>query len=410
MNLFLPMSPGSGYGMWGLHTFEGVRKALARQGNLLHEKVSVYTDHADNSGYSKWLAKHRKFHDTSLALHSASQRHTVGGREVSMFPMHETTKVPASDVDALKSCEKVLVASEYLKGVFEQAGISSEVIEAGLDLRLYDPIFIKKQKEKRDPQKPMTFLMLGKYEKRKATREMIEAFLRVFEDHPLRDQVVLKLKILSPVYSRPLGEIKRDLQDLFLLYPRAATRIVTVDRPQMDVLALLEDADCLLMPSRAEGIGLGVLEAAASGVFVICTPYTAFSTYADPESMILLPDRGQEDASDPFYGIRAATHGSWGRVELRDLEEALLRFLELTPDERKEKTRAARFFLENRFDTNDTAERLLSTIGVINGNLGTTNRPHRDETEQYRTDLVGNLGEDDGCCIQANRESCPCAE
>ncbi len=275
-----------------------------------------------------------------------------------LYPAHEGTLLTRAEVRNLNEMDQVWVSSRHSYKVFQDMGVSKDrlrlfpcfidadhfrpLVSSRLTHGMHLPTYRMLTGKGPSPECPLRFLVVGKYEKRKATREAVEAFLRVAEEHPLREALSLTLKLSTSVHSRSTRLIKEDLLDLLRDYPKAASRIHLLDQTETDLLALYNSVDCLLMPSRAEGNGLPLLESMACALPTVVTGYTSLGMYVTEETNVVLPDRGTIKALDPFFHITPHNFGSWGEVLVEDIEGALKRIIEMDNHERYQLGQQAR--------------------------------------------------------------------
>jgi glycosyltransferase involved in cell wall biosynthesis len=110
----------------------------------------------------------------------------------------------------------------------------------------------------RPPGRVRRFLFLGRIVEEKGVFELLEAFARVYAEHP---DVTLTIAGEGPAR----GELERRVADLSVAV-RFEGRV-----PQERLSELFESVDCLVLPSWSEGMPLSVLEAAAHRRVVIAT-------------------------------------------------------------------------------------------------------------------------------------------
>lgn len=360
MNLYANLGTHSGYGVWSLHTVNGLRKALATKGIVFEEYFNIVNKSVEglkDNLLKREISTSSFLSNDSLALLPASAVPNIYGKNITLFPMHEGTIIPERERHLYRSVDKVVASCSFLKDVFSQYVDESkiELVHAGIDTDIN-----KRVSPKRDPR--IVFTVVGKYENRKATEETLLAFLKYFNNHPERDNVVLKLKILTNTFSRGLHEIKNNIKYSLLTYPLAAERVVILDFPSIDMPALYHETSCLLMPSRSEGIGLGVLEAYAYEVPVIATTYGAFKDYVNTDATFTLPDRRLVPIKDSFYGLAEESHGQWGDVRVDDIVEQIDLFMNTPESTLKEMTSANRKWVVDNFNNVTQAHKLLGVL------------------------------------------------
>lgn len=357
----------TGYNMVAYNMISGLRRELAHEGKVLEKEIALIADQNSSSKDPLLTSNIQKTNifalaDKTLALYPFSRMMDFHGKYRIGFPMYEGSKLSNSDIAFLNTLDHIVSPCSHLTNLYKSS-VKTPVTEilVGIDTDIYRVLKSKQE----DPNRPFVYLMVGKFETRKASLESLLAFLQTFENHPERENVVLKLKWLTQGYSRNMNEIRGATNHLLKMYPRAAKRIVMLDNPREDLVRLYNEADCFLFPSKAEGIGLPLIEAMACGVPCITTAYTSLSDYANNKVAIVLPDRGQVPMQDQFYGISSENWGTYGRVEVDDISEAMLKILAMPKKERIELGLNARSFVELNFTTRHFGKRLLNFLRSI---------------------------------------------
>lgn len=354
LNLFSNLGGYGGYQIVTENYIRGLRRVLAEQDmsfvdnvNMLGISTSSTQDPFNTRGFLKTSNRlHSKIHDISLGILPSDDALKFHGKKRILYPAWEGSKLPEHHVTNLNTLDQVWCTCAYMGEVYVNSGVKQEkvkVVRGGYDPLEYRPIL-----SYQDPrivhlptrritgetpiskEDPFVFLMVGKYEERKASKQTVAAFCKVIENHPLRDFVQLRIKHSSSVLTRNIHHIKNDLAPIFARYPRAANRVSFVDGNEINMVHLYNRSDCLILASRAEGIGLPLLEAMGCGLMTICTPYTSFRDFTDPSTNVILPDRGMQPAEDPFYGITPDRIGNWGVVNMDDIADAIRTVLNMT--------------------------------------------------------------------------------
>lgn len=157
---------------------------------------------------------------------------------------------------AVKDCEialadHVITVSELARSTYLEAGVPPERAHAlmlGADLELFQPA-----SEPRPEQAPFTFLFSGAMIRRKGFDLLVEAFARVHATHPSARLVLVGPRgdAAGALEGRREGVLERG----------------TV--PQAELARAMQEADCLVLPSRNDSYGMVVAEALACGLPVI---------------------------------------------------------------------------------------------------------------------------------------------
>ena len=221
-----------------------------------------------------------------------------------LWAIFESDRLPADYVAYLRdNAHVVWVPSEWGKGVLIEAGIDPVIIDVvpeGVNPRNYHPFL----RAKRDPgAKPFRFLSVGKYEERKAYRALLEGFAHAFGNN---SDVQL---ILKADYFLKFEQKKAELEALVRSMGLSNVQMLWGEfNPDM-LFALYNHADAFVFPSRAEGWGLPLIEAMATGLPVITTFYSGHTEFLrHVESSILKVDYDLEVINDPEF------HGYWPQL------------------------------------------------------------------------------------------------
>lgn len=246
--------------------------------------VSFFTHTAMNDGYGEsangiingltargvGLAKDANgplafVYGTPALMHKVTKSHVL------LFTMFESTSIPDAWVDELRKAWRVLVPSKFCQAAFLTKGIHTEVVPVGYNADIYKPI--------ERPQRPVfTFLHYNAFNVRKGFDLVFKAFTDEFGDDP---NVRLVLKTVKMQLPFPL--LKSE-------YPNIDVIKQGYNATQM--VKLLGECDCLVFPSRGEGMGLPPLECMATGMPVIVTNGSGMTEYAKPDYFSLVDVKG----------------------------------------------------------------------------------------------------------------------
>ena len=221
-----------------------------------------------------------------------------------LWAIFESDRLPADYVAYLRdNAHVVWVPSEWGKGVLVEAGIDPAIIDVvpeGVNPRNYHPFL----RPKREPgAKPFRFLSVGKFEERKAYRALLEAFKQAFDNDP-DVQLILKAD-----YFLKFEQKKAELEALVRSMGLSNVQMLWGEfNPDM-LFALYNHADAFVFPSRAEGWGLPLIEAMATGLPVITTFYSGHTEFLrHVEDSLLKVDYDLEVIDDPEF------HGYWPQL------------------------------------------------------------------------------------------------
>jgi glycosyltransferase involved in cell wall biosynthesis len=126
-----------------------------------------------------------------------------------------------------------------------------------------------------------------------------------------------------------------------------------------EVATFINEHDCGLFPSRAEGWNLELLETMACGTPVICTDYSAHTEFANEENAYLIDVEGTEKAHD---GIWFHGQGEWAELDYEQ-EQQLIDYMRYCYDERPTNEAGIRTAKEYSWEkTSEKLEKILFSV------------------------------------------------
>ena len=260
-----------------------------------------------------------------------------------VFPAHPLKQAllrASFDVSSrLVSC--VVASSEVMAGGLRQQGIRTriEVIPHGVDISRFRPPSGEDERvEAREslsiPHDHPVLLFVGSIAPRKGVDLLLQAWSTIARKHPS-----LHLVMIGPRPDLHSSHGLQYLRQLDTLIHRSSTRnrIHLVGRVE-DVPAYMRCADLFVFPSRREGMPNAVLEAMASGVPVVTTPFAGFpSEFGEPGRNFI---RTTFDPAEIAADVSALLEAPQRRAELAasarrwvedylDIRRSLDRYVEL---------------------------------------------------------------------------------
>lgn len=345
IGLTAPVSPTFGYGIGGYTLF----RALEKLGFRIRLNPFYYA----NFPRRDWASVQNSAALSESFIPEVDIYHTVPNAILDtpspspikvLYSMWETSKLPDNTVETakifgdwrelVKRFDAVITPSKFCSGLFaEYARGPVFTLPYGIDVSVYAP-------QKRDADRPFTFLLLGHLTERKGPREAVAAFQRAF---PNNEPVKLLLKTIWNTYGPHTTQPR--ISDNRISWQNA---LLT----ESEKVQLYASADAFVFPSRGEGFGLPPLEAAATGLPVLIPFHTGLLEYASSEYFFEIPTAGVSEAP---------LGGNWIEPDVDGLAQ-LMRYVYENRDAAARKgARAARYVAAN-FSREKYCERLSAIL------------------------------------------------
>lgn len=232
------------------------------------------------------------------------------------YYIFECTKLPSVYVDQINSnLDAICVASEWAKNVLirNQVKIPIEIVHGGVDTNYFTPP--KDPREYKSPFK-FRFLSVGKAEERKGTDLIIKAFKMAFGDH---EDVELVLSV-DNIFTRLRGE--QYVKDCLRQNGLSGNNIKCVGFIE-DIRNLYHSCDCAVFATKAEGIGLPIVEAMACGLPVITPVHSGITEYARGDTLIPVRNLVEEPIYDKNFFPNKGEWGVWASPKVEELAAAM---------------------------------------------------------------------------------------
>ena len=237
------------------------------------------------------------------------------------WTVFESTVIPEGLLNLYRNDTSILwIPSEWGRQVAIDNGIDPkriDVVPEGVDPAIFNPYLNPKQL------RPYRFLTVGKYEVRKSYREIFEAFAQEFANDPAVELVV-KSGFFQDV-ERKGQEMVRDIES----YGCNNIRLLWSTQELGTIRDLYRQADCFVFPSKAEGWGLPLIEAAATGLPLITTNYSAQTEFLqDIHSSCLFVDYDMAAIDCPEYTrfypqTETGVWGQWAQPQVADIARCM---------------------------------------------------------------------------------------
>lgn len=319
------VAPYSNQGGWGRHS-RCFRDALVQL---------IDVDQIDSESEFGRLqpgrldSKLSEFKEPTIFISPPHRRPPCQRKSTIFYSVWEASILPRAYVENLRCAEQVWVPSEWGRSIFEVAGIPRgciRVVPEGVDTLLFTP--------STDPRRDdiFRFLYVGKWEERKGTVDLIRAFTQEFHR---RDRVVLTMHFgCDEIHGRSIESLMR--QELKLCGSDASNIQVSTRLSEQQLVHLMQSSDAFVLPTRAEGWGLPILEAMACGLPCIVTNYSAHLEFVNDANSYLIDVERFCPVSDTYFFPPTNDWGVWAQPNLSHLR-ALMRHVVENPAEAREK-------------------------------------------------------------------------
>lgn len=191
-----------------------------------------------------------------------------------VWSIFESDKLSDSYISAINKADLIWVPSRWGKATLERHGIPSsqvEVIPEGVKSSIFHPYaraFARREKNDK-----FRFLIIGKFEARKGYDKLLEAFRKVFCGN---EKVEL---IIKGDYFIDHEKKKIALEEFIGSFGCNNIKTFYGVLSEKDLPFLYYHADAFVFPSRAEGWGLPLIEAIATGTPIVATNYSGHSEF-----------------------------------------------------------------------------------------------------------------------------------
>ncbi|MEO5588017.1 MAG: glycosyltransferase family 4 protein [Gemmatimonadaceae bacterium] len=268
------------------------------------------------------------------------------GQPSARWNVWETTKLPVRQLELCASTQYLWTPSTWgrsnlIANGFHESRVA--VVPGGVDVEFFRPSI-------RRPGPRFRFLMVGKWENRKFCEGLLRAFTEEFKP---QEAVELYLHAHNPYL--PGFSLRSKVEEAG--FSDVGQVLLGGHGSRVALRELYRSADCFVLPTRAEGWGLPILESMACGVPAIATRYSAQLDYLNDENGYLLNVASLVEAYDEDFNIRT---GLWAEPDLSHLRH-LMRTAFENQQHLREKGRLARETAE-KFTWKHAAEIALKSI------------------------------------------------
>jgi glycosyltransferase involved in cell wall biosynthesis len=237
------------------------------------------------------------WHQFDLANH-------IGRGTYFALPFFELDTFNTIELSHLKVPDRLFVTSNWAKEIIRSNGIDSQVdiVPLGVDRNIFDENkYVKNHNNK------YVFLNIGKWEVRKGHDILLELFQKAF---PEENDVELWILASENTNNYSSAQELDQWKNMYKSDPRV--KLLKSAQNHSEIAQIMNDADCGLFPSRAEGWNLELLEMMSMNKPVIATNYSAHTEFCDNNNCYLIDIKEKEKAYD---GKAFIGQGYWAKID-----------------------------------------------------------------------------------------------
>jgi autotransporter strand-loop-strand O-heptosyltransferase len=241
-----------------------------RHKQILH-KQTLYNSDGSRSDYP--IYNHKKEFTPNINLVMEGLNHyyfydDYVGPKIA-YTMYESTEFPQGTLNQLRTFDQLWIPSQWQKDNLIKQNFPEnklKVVPLGVDENIFFPISEKFTK--------FTFVLVGRWDARKSTMEIIKCFKEKFENN---DDVQLLLLVDNPFDIDGLGSTKNRLKHYNLNSENIKVLSFTTKE---EYVSILKRSHVFLSCSRAEGWNLPLIEAMACGTVSVYSNCSAQLEFA----------------------------------------------------------------------------------------------------------------------------------
>jgi glycosyltransferase involved in cell wall biosynthesis len=255
------------------------------------------------------------------------------------------------------TADQVWVPSVWGQSVLIENGLDParcEVVPEGVDTDRYHPY------APRVNSPILTYLIIGKYELRKSIIETVYAWHQEFGNDPDVELVVKTDHFFNK--EAKYNELTQWIGELGLTNVRVMWGGVTAN----DMADLYQQSHVFVLPSKGEGWGLPLIEAAAVGLPIITTwhsAHTEFLRHIQSSVITVEHDMVQVACQDYqlFYPTSDGNWGEWAQPRVDSIRQALKKS-RLGYDYLQKRAKENSGIIRKTFSWAQSADRALQTL------------------------------------------------
>ena len=268
-------------------------------------------DFTDNDAV-RLAANQSQDNDINIAFVCADLNGYFRGNNIN-WCVFESTRIPDKLFTTMNK-HNIWLPSKWARKIAIEQGIDPlqiDVVPEGVDSNLFHPYLVP-------PNNKFRFLIIGKYEQRKSIDESIEAFTIAYGNDPDVELVI------KSDYFKNHAEKKKELEYKIASMDVNNIQLVWGYQSHAELSNLYRSANVFLFPTKAEGWGLPLIEAAATGLPLITTFHSGQTEFLQDIrsscvflNYTLMPIDCPE--TKEFYPAEDGNHGKWAVTTVEEI-------------------------------------------------------------------------------------------
>lgn len=268
------------------------------------------------------------------------------------FVVWEPTRLPAERTRYLRMADELWTPSEWGRQLLADNGFDEgrvRVVPEGVDTEMFRPL---ERDSGGDADRPVRFLTVTRWQPRKGLDDLLTVFLREFRRN-------------EPVHLVVHGGTAARLQEELRRRGIENDPRITYSGPRDDrgMARLYNECDAFVLPTKAEGWGLPVMEAMACARPVIVTNYSAPVEFVSESTGYLIRVAEMIDVRESGQYPSNSQCGQWAQPDLDHLQY-LMRHVYEHRREAAEIGRKAREEVCTQWTWDHAAGKALSVLGL----------------------------------------------
>jgi GT2 family glycosyltransferase len=280
---------GKIYGDWSFSiVLRNLAKGLKRNGvdvSIAPEEYHMPM-HMDDWEIKEMINKPNDYWDRVVMRSSEGDHQYLmpPGKKRIAHTTFETSHLHKGWIDQLNNVDDVVTNSSFCKNKLIEFGVKRpiHIVPNPVDTSIFNPNVLPMPISNR---RKFGFLMMGAYGERKSVELALKAFIAEFK--PSEDVFfsVHMLSLFFILHQRKLDVKSWIIQDVMSGRELQHAPIYVTSNSLYPSLVpqMIAAHQCFVMPSRCEGFGNGIVEAAACGVPSIATNYSGMTDFIDNE-------------------------------------------------------------------------------------------------------------------------------